>query len=101
MHVLHFYVMPGLSLKPNLPKNPKCYCFVIQPTLIEGILEGEFEGSDVDAAVTVMREFRKNGAHRLPARDFLMAHGSFYRAIENNSSTVISHLNNNNSQVNL
>ncbi|CAI8057672.1 Latrophilin-like protein LAT-2 [Geodia barretti] len=68
------------------------------PTLIEGILEGEFEGSDLDAAVAVMMEFRGQGAHRLPARDILMAHGSFYRVIESNSNAVISHLNNNNSQ---
>ena len=73
--------------------------FKTQPTLIEGILEGEFEGSDLDAAVAVMREFRGQGAHRLSARDILMAHGSFYRVIESNSNSVISHLNNNNSQV--
>ena len=70
-----------------------------QPTLIEGILEGEFEGSDLEAAVAVMREFRGQGAHRLSARDILMAHGSFYRVIESNSNAVISHLNNNNSRV--
>ena len=73
----------------------------MQPTLIEDILEGDFKGSDLDAAVAVMREFRTSGAHRLHSRRILMAHSSFFSAIDNSPTTVIPYLNNNNSQVSM
>lgn len=75
------------------------YTSVLQPRLIEVILDGEYEGNDVDAAIAVMREFDVRRTNRLHSRVVLQTQESFFRVIENDGLNFISHLNNNNSQV--
>ena len=71
----------------------------IQERLIEGILEDDFESNDVDAAVSLMREFHHNRSYRRHVRDLLKTYDSFFNAVERNEDTVISHLNGTNSAV--
>ena len=73
--------------------------FCVQETLIEGILEDDFNGTDLDAAVSVMSEFRRNGSHPRPVRNLLSVQCSFYDALERDQSLVVSYLNNDNSEV--
>ena len=62
-------------------------------------MENDFEGNDFDSAMAVMSEFRLTGSHPRHARDILKVYRGFFGAIERNMSTVISHLNNTNSEV--
>ena len=71
----------------------------IQDTLIEGIMEYDFVGNDFDAALAVMTEFHLTGSHPLHVRDLLDVYYEFFAAIELNPHTVISYLNNTNSEV--
>lgn len=62
-------------------------------------MEDDFIGSDLDAALSVLRQFRHSEVHHQQVRELLRTHGSFYGAVERNHTMVISNLNNNNSKV--
>ena len=71
----------------------------LQETLIEGILEKDFEGSDVDAVLSVLKEFRFSGSAPHHVRDLLGILDGFYEIIDHKKNTVIDHLNSTNSMV--
>ena len=70
-----------------------------QEILIEGILEEEFEQSDFDAALSVLREFGINATNPQNVADILKSHSSLFIALDRNEEAAITFLNDNSSKV--
>ena len=68
-------------------------------SLIEGILENDFVGNDMDAAISMMVELQGNAVHAQPVDKLLKYYSIFYDAFERDENTVISYFNDTNSEV--
>ena len=62
-------------------------------------MEDEFVDNDLNAALAVMTEFHLTGSQPLHVGDLLEIYYQYFDAIERNIHTVISYLNNTNSEV--
>lgn len=55
--------------------------FFLQESLIEGILEDDFVGSDIDATLAILHEFSRNGHVPRHVKHLLRNMRQFYKAI--------------------